>query len=77
MEGINSNELMKIFITEAVFILITVAFAILEVWNAFAAMALLCILLPLWIIAIVSVIHFLTYIKHSPLTEDKRNDQET
>lgn len=51
------KDLTKFVVTEAVFIALTAIAGGFQVWGLFAALALLCLLVQLWIIAVVAVIH--------------------
>lgn len=51
------KDLSEAIIVEAIFIILTVIVGIMEAWGLFAVLALLCLLVPLWIIAAVAVIH--------------------
>jgi hypothetical protein len=56
MDDKTLNEIKKFAYTEVFFIIMTCITAALQLWPAFAILALLCVLLPLWIIAVAIIV---------------------
>lgn len=53
----NEKHFTSAIIWEAVLVGVTVICAVIGAWKTFAALALLCVLMPLWIIAAACICH--------------------